>query len=488
MKANYFMTPFTFPRSTPEAQGVDSRGILDFLDGVAAARIELHSLMLVRHGKVVAEGWWKPYSARRVHLLYSLSKSFTSTAIGFAVGEGLLSLEDKVISFFPDEAPAEVNEHLAAMTVHHLLSMNTGQAIDTTWHMISEAETWVKGFFEIPVVAAPGSHFLYNTGATYMLAAILHKVTGEGLLEYLTPRLFEPLGIQNAVTEYSPEGIATGGFGMSVTTEDIARLGQLYLQKGKWRGKEVLSEEWVAAATSAQSVNGYPTTGGDWTKGYGYQFWRAQHGAYRGDGAFGQYCLVLTEQDAVLAITAAVDNMQIPLDLVWANILPAFKAESLRDAPESNAALAARLEALAIAPLSGEATSDVAGGALGAWYVMDENAFDVKRLRLVEDVGGWTALEIETPRGVERTVVGYGQWTEGCSSLYAGPPRFTSSATVSSGAWITPDTWGAHIRLVETPTYAITSLAFVGEKVVFSNRLNVSMGPREFPPLVGTRE
>lgn len=482
------MSPFIFPRSTPEAEGIDSQGILDFLDAVAAARIELHSFMLVRHGKVIAEGWWKPYGPNSVHLLYSLSKSFTSTGIGIAIEEGLLTLEDKVINFFPDEVPASPNANLAAMSIHHLLSMNTGHIVEPALETFDHPESWVKGFFSVPVDLPPGSHFLYNTPATYILAAILAKVTGETLVEYLTPRLFEPLGIANPTWHMSPQGINTGGFGLSVTTEDIARLGQLYLQKGAWQERQLVSSSWVERASSIQSVNGYPSTRIDWAQGYGYQFWRAQHGAYRGDGAFGQYCLIMQEQETVVAITAAVDNMQVPLDLVYAHVLPALKAGALPAASKANAALAARLDSLAIAPVKGEPTSDVAASVIGCWYKLAENEFQLTRLRLVTDEQGWTALEIESPRGIERTPVGFDQWTEGESHLFAGRPHLVSVRTAASGAWFAPYIWNAHLRLVESPHYAMVGLRFGGDKVAFAIRLNQNFGPTIFPDIVGTRE
>ncbi|MBW7461807.1 serine hydrolase, partial [Paenibacillus sepulcri] len=149
-----------------------------------------------------------------------------------------------------------------------------------------------------PVEHEPGTHFVYNSGATYMLSAILQKVTGQTLLEYLQPRLIEPLGIKGAAWDVCPRGINVGGWGLNVTTEDIARFGQLYLQKGMWNGQRLLTEEWIAEATSSQISNG---DGGvnDWAQGYGYQFWRCRHGVYRGDGAFGQFCIVMPEQDAV---------------------------------------------------------------------------------------------------------------------------------------------------------------------------------------------
>lgn len=478
------------PRSTPEAEGVRTRGILDFLAAIKAARLELHSFMLLRHGKVVAEAWWHPYTAEMNHMLYSLSKSFTSTAIGLAVAEGRMTVDDAVADYFPEEVSAHAadNPFVKQMTVKHLLSMNTGHGLEPTWHMLSNAKTWAEGFFEVPVMTEPGTHFLYNTGATYMLAAILHKITGESLVEYLTPRLFAPLGIQNPEWQMSPQGINTGGFGLSITTEDIAKFGQLYLQKGVWEGKQLVPEAWVEEATRLTSENGYPSVGSDWAQGYGYQFWRCQPaGAYRGDGAFGQFCVVLPEQDAVLVMTSAVAEMQPQLDLAWAHLLPAMAATPLDEDAALQAELAAAIAGFAIAPMPGEATAPVAESVLGVWYKLNENDFQIARVRITDE-GGWTTLQLETPRGIESTPIGYGEWLEGRTEIYSGPPRFPSTRAFSSGAWQTPDTWRATIRMVETPMFATVGLAFLGDKVIFSNRLNLNMGPTVFPDLVGTRE
>ena len=213
------------PRCAPEAQGVSSSAIHGFVEAVEKQISELHSFMLLRHGAVVAEGWWSPYGPDRPHMLFSLSKSFTSTAIGLAVAEGRLSVEDRVLSFFPDDAPARISRNLDAMQVRHLLSMSTGHAEDTTGYMHKRRDgNWIRAFLARPVQHKPGTFFLYNTGATYMLSAIIQKVTGLTLLDYLQPRLFEPLGIQNPTWEMSPQGINTGGYGLSITTEDYCPL------------------------------------------------------------------------------------------------------------------------------------------------------------------------------------------------------------------------------------------------------------------------
>ena len=291
--------PFTFPRSAPETQGISSADLLGFVNEAEQKLNALHSFMLVRHGQVVAEGWWKPYAADEPHMLYSLSKSFTSTAVGLAVAEGKLKVDDPVLSFFPDEAPAEPSANLKAMRVRDLLTMSTGHHEDDVKDFPYQSDdSVVKAFLARPVSHKPGTFFFYNTPASYMLSAIVQKVTGQPVVEYLRPRLFDPLGIENPTWDASKQGVSLGGFGLNVRTEDIARFGQLYLQKGMWQGKQLLPAAWVETATSRMMSNG-SSPSSDWEQGYGYQFWRSRHGFYRGDGAHGQFCLVLPQYDAV---------------------------------------------------------------------------------------------------------------------------------------------------------------------------------------------
>ncbi|HEX2948789.1 MAG TPA: serine hydrolase, partial [Armatimonadota bacterium] len=312
------------PRRTPESQGIASQAIQAFVEDLNTHIAEPHSLMLVRHGAVIAEGWWTPYAPELQHMLFSLSKSFTSTAIGMAVTEGRLSVDDPVLSFFPEEAPADPDANLRAMCVRHLLTMSTGHDQDASSRSFSQ-HNWVKAFLSLPVEHAPGTHFCYNTAATYMLSAILQKVTGEKLISYLRPRLLQPLGITKANWESCPMGINTGGFGLRITTEAIARFGLLYLQNGVWDGRQIVPASWIADATAKQVPNG-DMPDSDWSQGYGYQFWRCRHNCYRGDGAFGQFCLVMPEHDAVLAMTSGTGDLQAVLNRVWDDLLPALQA------------------------------------------------------------------------------------------------------------------------------------------------------------------
>ncbi len=332
------------PRSSPEAQGVSSRAVREFVE-IANEKVDtLHSIMLLRHGYVVAEGWWKPEAPDKPHVLHSLSKSFCSTAVGLAVAEGKLSIDDLVLKHFPEEAPENPADKLKQMRVRDLLTMSTGH--DTEPKFTPET-SWVKTFLAHPVPHKPGAHFQYNSPATYMQSALVQKVTGQTVLDYLRPRLFEPLGIENATWMSSPQGISTGGWGLMLCTEDIAKFGQLYLQKGQWNGQQLIPAAWIEQATAKQVSNGSDPTR-DWDQGYGFQFWRCRHGAYRGDGAFGQFCIVLPEQDAVIVITADTKDMQAELNVVWDHLLPAFTTKALPANAEEEARLKATLADLKV--------------------------------------------------------------------------------------------------------------------------------------------
>jgi CubicO group peptidase (beta-lactamase class C family) len=236
------------PRSTPEAQGVSSQAIRDFVEAADKGIHTMHSFMIVRHGHVIAEGWWKPEAADKPHVLWSLSKSFTSTAVGLAIEEGKFGLDDPVLKFFPDESPADPSDNLRAMRVRDLLTMSGGH--DTEPKFKIETGPSVREFLAHPVAHQPGTYFRYNTPGTYMLSAIVTRTTGKSVLDYLKPRLFAPLGIENPEWGTSAEGYSFGGYGLSLCTEDTAKFGHLYLLKGKWNGRQLIPENWVEAATS----------------------------------------------------------------------------------------------------------------------------------------------------------------------------------------------------------------------------------------------
>jgi CubicO group peptidase (beta-lactamase class C family) len=314
----------SLPRDTPESQHIASAGVREFISALESLD-SVHSFMLVRHGYVVAEQWWSPGGPDVLADVWSLSKSFTSTAVGLAIAEERLALTDRVIDLLPEETPGDIDDRLTRLTVRHLLTMTTGHAIESLPddERLTE-QRWAQHVLAQPLQFEPGAHFQYNSGASYLLSAIVQSTTGMSLLEYLEPRLFEPLGIQNPTWLRSPQGIDAGGWGLSIRTEDIAKFGQLYLQRGEWNGRALIPSSWVDEATKRQVSNGDPTMPDDWTQGYGYQFWRCRNDAYRGDGKLGQFCVVMPDQDAVLALTGDLEDMASELNLVWKHLLPAL--------------------------------------------------------------------------------------------------------------------------------------------------------------------
>lgn len=476
------------PRSAPEAQGIPSAAVMAFLAAVEQAACGLHSFMLLRHGHVVAEGWWAPYRPEAPHMLFSLSKSFTSTAIGLAVAEGRLTVDDPVLSFFPAEAPRRPSANLAAMRVRHLLTMTTGHDHDTTAYLWRRRDgDWASAFLARPVAHEPGTYFLYNTGASYMLSAIVQRVTGQTLLEYLRPRLFEPLGIAHPAWETCPRGVNTGGFGLSVTTEDIARFGQLYLQQGAWQGRQLIPASWVAAASARQTAND-ANTNPDWRQGYGYQFWRCRHDAYRGDGAFGQFCIVLPAQDAVIAMTAGAADMQAVLDLVWTHLLPALGAAALPPDGAAHAALQQRLAGLTLPLVAGQTAAPAGAQISGRRYRFIAKRAPLRAITFDFAEAG-DVCTVEDQQGEHRLIPGRDAWAAGATAW----SPFVARSTVrdaplpiaANGAWIAGDAYELRLCYTETPFCTTVVCRFRDDQVKLKLRVNVSFGPTEFPQMIG---
>ena len=335
--------PGSLLRATPESQGVESKGLLKFINQLDDVVDQIHSVMVLRNGKVITEAWWQPESADQPHILWSLSKSFTATAVGMAIEEGAFQLDDQVIKFFPDDLPGEISDNLKKMTVRNLLTMSAGHT-NEPW--ATGGEDWTKRFLAQPIADEPGSRFRYNTPATYMLSAIISKTTGKSVRDYLVPRLFEPLEIEAPQWDQTAQGVSFGGFGLYLKTEDIAKFGQLMLDRGTWSGKRLISESWVDQATSSQIKNDREGGNPDWKQGYGFQFWQCRHHAYRGDGKDGQFCIVIPDQNLVVVMTAKTKNMQRQLNVVWDYLLPALKEGELPADRESYEQLQEQIEQL----------------------------------------------------------------------------------------------------------------------------------------------
>lgn len=474
----------SLPRSTPERQGISSADILDFVETADKQIDMMNSFILVRHGYVVAEGWWAPYDAATPHILYSLSKSFTSTAVGLAISEGKMSLDDEVVKYFPEDAPAEPSVNLKAMRVRDLLRMATGNVAEAS---LTPNNVWTKAFLAQPVPFKPGTHFLYNSPATYMLSAIVQKATGMTVLDYLKPRLFEPLGIDSPTWVMSRQGVTAGAYGLALRTEDIARFGQLYLQKGKWKGKQLVPSAWIEEATARQTANGSAPTS-DWDQGYGYQFWRSRHNTYRGDGAFGQYCMVMPEYDAVVAITSGVRDMQAVMNLVWNKLLPAMKPNRLPKNAVARRQLEAKLATLMVKPQAGQSNSSMASTVSGKWFEFPENDRGIRAISF--DFNSPTpVLVVRTKDGELKNPLGVGSWIKSQDAFANGMDKVLSvpehPLLATSGAWSASDVLQVKILLYQTPYYSTLTFKFDGDRVLLDTEYNVSFGPRNLPQLIG---
>ena len=319
----------------PEDAGVSSQGILNYIKAREEAGLEHHAIWVMRHGKVACRLNYAPYDDQTPHMLFSLSKSFYSAAAGFAVEAGLLTWDTKLADVLPEAVPAQADERVTRITLHHLLTMGAGLKPESDGGR--EGPDWARRILECGCDHEPGTHFAYNSMSTYLVSCMVQRVTGQTVRDYLIPRLFEPLGMMEpggAAPEWdeSPDGVSVGGWGLWLSCAQIARFGQCLLQKGVWDGRQVLPREWLDLATTARIDNGngdHPHDY-DWNMGYGYQFWmcktdheEGQAPRYRGDGMFAQLCVVDEKRDMVVCCVSGVPDIGKALELIYTHLLAA---------------------------------------------------------------------------------------------------------------------------------------------------------------------
>lgn len=484
--------PVSLPRSTPEAEGVDSAGVQKFVEALEQRIDAVHSVMLVRHGKVVAEGWWGPYQAGDPHVMYSVTKSFTSSAVGFAVQEKLLSVNDTILSFFPDRAPPKPSDKMKEMRIRDLLRMSTGHAKDPSQDVKAAKDGgWVKAFLASNVEDKPGTHFLYNSAGSYVLGAIVQKVSGTTLEDFLRPRLFEPLGIEAPLWGKSPEGVNLGDGGISLHTEDLAKFGLLYLQKGVWNGKRLLNEEWVEAATSLQTASG-GNPDSNWDAGYGYQFWRNKLTGFRADGAFGQFSFVLPKYDVVLAITSGTSDMGGVMDTVWDMLVPALCNkgtcdEALPPSPAALGKLKTKLASLTLPVQAGNPSSARAASVSGKRYRFPDSELGIRAASL--DFSGDTPhIAFEDADGKHDIACGIGHWVRG-RTLYqkriSNPYDTHEQGIAGSCGWADDSTFVAKLVFHQTPYNITHRFVFEGDKLSIDTQQNVRWGDTKRPRITG---
>ena len=434
-------------RATPESQGVSSAAIQRWVE-VCDKTMRLDSFVIVRHGKIIAEGWWAPFKKELPHILYSHSKTFTATAIGFLVDEGKLDLDDRVIKFFPDKLPAKMSENLRQLRIRDLLTMNVGTKVADRMRVTGELD-WEKAFLANEFDYEPGTRYQYDSSATYMCAAIVERVTGKKLMAFLKEKLFDVIGIEKAWSTVSPSGIACGGWGMNMTTEEIARFGQWGLQEGRWGDRQVLSREWIRLMTSCETLSGwngdYQMADDDWKRGYGFQCWRMRKDGYRADGAYGQFTIVLPKKDVVISLTASAWDTRDELNRVWELLWPALGDAPLKEDAATVASLCKACALLKLRTVAGEAKAKSAA----AQKALDEKAkfqlkgeqkwLHLRDVSLEETKDGWN-VSFLGECGRQVLPVGFGTWATGRvkfdNTPYESLMHFVGThEAASSGAW-----------------------------------------------------
>ena len=471
------------PRARPGEVGIDARLLEGFLDALQADGIELHSLVLHCKGRIATEMYWWPYGPQRPRQMHSVTKSFTACAIGMALEEGRFALGDKVAGFFPEYVPESPGEYLAAMTVEDLLTMRTGHAEETSgsrWRGVRSS--WIAEFFRIPLVHRPGTVYKYTSAASYMLSAVLTRTTGETLHDYLRPRLFEPLGIRGETWDMGPDGINSGGNGLTCRTPDMLKLGVLHAQNGVWQGRRILSERWIGAATRAHSQ-----------EGYGYHWMSGPRRTFCAMGVFGQLVVVFPDHEATLALTGAVSGVNACTGTLLPRVYRHFpgiltgNAADPRAAEESLQARARRV-ATASVPAAPNAAPAARHGHLE--YRMEPNPLGVSALRL-DLTADTCTLRLADGGDGQIVTMGLGCWLEGEASAPAPELHhgyeMRPARIVASARWTDPDTLEMTWIFVESAFRDTVICRFEGERIRYVRTVNVNSGALSQPVLTGRR-
>ena len=472
--------PFRFPRATPESQGIRSTAVSEFVRRLNAEGDMAHAYMLIRHGKVVAEGCWAPYDANVPHALYSISKAFTSMAIGYAVDDRKMTLNDRVDWFFPEYAPTNSPGHARELRVRDLMQMASGHRRDPLSAARSSSETnWPKAFYAAPVPDPPGLVFRYMTGNSCMLAQIHRRVTGAAdMIDYLRPRLFDKLDIADMYWDRQPDGTVFGGSGFHLRAEDLAKVAQLLLQGGVWRGERILPLWWVKQATSCQTpygsvmdpvlalhlgakdAKGLPDPANDWQQGYGFQMWMGRHETFRLCGAYGQIGVVMPNEDVVCVVLAGGNGSnKLSADALYDTILPSLSAVPLPEDPAALASLRSLSASLSITlPEHSASPSPETLKAAERIYAFPENVRGVKSIKFSPSL---KTIDIENGFGRQT-----GRWV--CGSVATDPVSTKATNVIpggpqpvgAAGAWTAPDAYRVRVCYLSAPHIMTIDLRF----------------------------
>jgi CubicO group peptidase (beta-lactamase class C family) len=468
-----------FRRGEPREAGVNAAIVAAFLDDAAAAGLDIHGLMLHRAGRVVAEGWRWPYRADRPRIMHSATKSVMACAIGMALEEGRLRLQDKVVSFFPELISGSIDDKLASMTVEHLLTMRAGHGAETSgsiWRGI--CTSWTAEFFNIPLVYPPGTTFMYTSAASYMLSAILTKVTGQTLHEYLKPRFFEPLGIVDEQWDLGPDNVNPGGNGLTMKTADLLKLGVLHAQGGLWEGRRILSAAWIAQATRSHGDD------------YGYHWTTMAGVAYAAIGIFMQFVMVFPDHQAALAVVgAAQEGSRVYRPVVQRHFPRAFEEPlSANEAQKADARLRSRLVAAGAQPSIPTYSSKTAARISGNTFRIEPNPLGVTAVRFVFG-NDRCVFHLEDTAGNHSVVCGLRDWIESRTDVPGADLHhgyaLQSAVVVASAAWTDENTLRMIWVFAETAFQDTVVCRFDNDKITVERGVNVNSSARAWPQLSG---
>ena len=439
---------FEFPNAAPASVGIPAAAIDRFLNRLTVNRLPMHSVLMLRHGKLVFENYWKPFDENRKHRLYSTSKSFVSAAVGILIGDGKLSLDDPVGKFFPDKVTPETHPWVTGATIRDLLMMATPHLRNDRTTYSPEDPDWADTYFQTEPTHLPGKIFSYDTTATTMLCIIIARVTGMEFPDFLRERLFIPAGMSEDIyCIETPCGHAWGGSGVMATPRDLAKFAYCCMEGGRINGQQLIPEDYIRAATSKQIDNTLTAETAEHTFGYGYQFWRTRHNGFACRGMGSQLAVCLPDQDFILVTTA--DTQGIPsacetiYDALWQEIFPYLeKAEPAAEAAE-DAALLDKWRGREILPVQGEKSSPKAAEISGKTFVFDtpnQPGLKWARFTFAGDEG---TLEYENADGAQRLCFGMGHQTAGrlTQTKYfgrrIGTPKGEGYECTASAGWMT---------------------------------------------------
>lgn len=484
------------PRKAPSDVGVDAGCIIRFLKEIQEKKLELHSLMIVKDGAVIAQGWWYPYTSERYHGCYSVTKAFVSTAVGLAEEEGLLALDDYLADFFPEKLPNMPSQKLLEIRISDLLKMSCGMEHEVN---LMEAEDSVKAFLAEEVIDQPGEKWRYNSICTHMLSQIVEKVSGMSIVEYLTPRLFEPLGITHYRWDRNPQGELMGGWGIHITTETLAKMGQLYLQKGKWGDRQLIPESWVERASAYQIDNSdpdHPKGVSDFGSGYGYQLWNClESGSFRLDGAFGQVSMVFPKERLVIAITEGVPDAQKTFDVVRKHLINGIQ-EQKSGSTEADHQLLELLSGLTLGENQKMPRSPMEAVINNCEYRFAENQGS-----LIPDTQRWMAFVSES--GITNIKFNFGEtegrffWKEGSQENEVavgldGDYRYSvtrlpysENVVACCGYWVNENEFHMVFRMVEEPHGLNIVIKFLENELTLSYQPTITK--TDWVSLTGTK-